>query len=144
MIYAQITNLDEWAAGRKRSRWDYSTDDHLIEEILKQGETYFSRCCRSLRQGDIIHVTDAAQNRVTFLVDTVDSEARKVALSIDIEHAAQPVVPHGEAFTVRWRGPRGGLFCILDDKGEIYERDIATKVEAERKVANLLEGSKAA
>lgn len=136
-IRAHPANLTEWAPGQIRSRYDYDVGDHLISEILEAGELYFHQVAHMLRAGDIVYVTDAAGKRATLIVNWVDQVKRTVAFDLDISHDERPVVT--AAYAVRWRGPRGGKFCVVNATGKVVARDCESREEAERRIANLVE-----
>ena len=46
-------------------------------------------------------------------------------------------VDHG--ITVRWKGNRGGKWCIVDGEGAAIEKNYENRGEAERRLANILE-----
>lgn len=149
-VQANAKGLFMWADGTHRARYDYDTDEHVLSEILN--DTYFGVFAHRLREGDQIHITDAAKERVTVLCDHVDKDARRIMLSVEVEHRTQPVMTlQGEkgeksapAYAYRWRGPRGGSHCIVDANGEIVHRDLQSKADAERVLQNMLEAKKAA
>jgi len=137
MLYAQPNELDEWGPGKFRSRWDFKTSNHTLQEIVDTGDRYFARCYLSLRAGDILSVVTADHRRATIIIDHIDERTHGVAFSIEREHDDQPIVPKTEEYAYRWRGPRGGGHCIVDGSGAIIKTDIASKDDAIRQIANL-------
>lgn len=144
-ITAHPHHMSEWGPGNKRSRFDYDSPDHLFDEIQQMGAEYFGRFFWNvLRAGDIVYLTDAAGKRVTLIINHVDQIRRKVDYDVDVVHAEQIVMAADEAYTVRWRGPRGGRWCVVDRNNEVVSRDNASKEEAERRLRNLTEAQAAA
>lgn len=139
MIYALAHALDEWAPGKKRSRWDYSTDDHTLQEIIDTGPKYFARCFHLLRVGDLVHIVTADHRRATLIVDYIDERSHDVAFSVEREHDDQPVLAKAEQLAYRWRGPRGGGHSIVDAAGALVQSGYATKDDALRALANMMD-----
>jgi hypothetical protein len=133
--------LDTWNGSANRARHDYDTDQHVIPEMLH--EEYFGWIHYRFRKGDILFVTDAATNRATFIIDDVDATFRRVKFSLLRTHTVAPVTKPGEnkpdpGMTVRFRGPRGGNWCIVSGADEIVSGGHRTKLEAEQKLAHLV------
>lgn len=139
MLFALPIELDEWGPGKFRSRWDYQTVNHTLQEIVDAGDSYFSRCFLSLRAGDLVSVFTADHRRATLIIDHVDQQTHKVAFSIEREHDDQPIVPKTEEYAYRWRGPRGGGHSVVDGTGAVLQSGFASKEDALRKIANLME-----
>lgn len=137
MIYALSLDLDEWGPGKTRSRWDYKTDHHTLQEIVDTGPQYFSRCYKHLRPTDILHVMTADHRRATLVIDYIDQRTHEVAFSIEREHDDQPILAKAEVLAYRWRGPRGGGHSIVDAAGAVIQKDFVSKDEALRALANL-------
>ena len=138
---ASRTSLFRWADSAVRARFDYDTPEHILVEIMT--DVYFSTLYREFRAGDLIYVTDGAQQRATLIVADVDEISHVVRLDLDTTHTQTPLTAQSatvdDGFAIRWRGGRGGKFCIVSSAGEIVARDIATKHEAERRLVNMLE-----
>src|SRR5262245_11298609 len=141
---ARLHNLEQWGLNTHRGRFDYVSQDHLLSEIMN--DLYFGILIGNvkLRQGDLIHVTDAAMDEAVLRIDGVYSEEKRVQLSLREVHAFKPAVKaHSEAadpgITVRFKGNRGGKWCILDGEGTVVEKGYETRGEAERRLANMLE-----
>jgi len=145
-LRAQRKSLSRWADSQTRARFDYDTNEHLMGEMLN--DAYFSTMYADFRPGDLIYVTDAAQQRATLIVADIDPVSHLVRLDIDTTHTQAPVTAvekgNDAGFAIRWKGPRGGKFWIVSNTGEMIERDIESKHEAERRLKNMLEGVKAA
>lgn len=124
-----------WGLPTQRQRYDYDTDEHVISEMLT--ETYFSTVQRDVAPGDLIHVTDAAKERATFVVDWSDADSKRVGFSV-LERIEESPVIGDTGFAIKYRGPRGGLHCIIDESGAIIEKDIRTREEAQRRLDILL------
>lgn len=139
MLYAQPNELDEWGPGKFRSRWDFKTSNHTLQEIVDTADKYFSRCFLSLRAGDIVTVFTADHRRATLVIDHIDTRTHDVAFSIEREHDDQPILAKSEELAYRWRGPRGGGHSIVDSSGAVMQSGFASKEEALRRIANLNE-----
>lgn len=137
MLYALSHDLDEWGPGKRRSRWDYQTDNHTLQDIVDTGPKYFGRCYLLLREGDILNVVTADHRRATLIIDHIDSRTHDVAFSIEREHNDQPILAKTEELAYRWRGPRGGGHSIVDAGGNLVQNNFASKDEALRAIANL-------
>lgn len=134
MIYARQHWLSSWNIGTQRGRHDYDCDEHTIEEM--QNAAYFGAIYQCLSRGDYIFVTDAKQEHITFVVDDVDAPERKVWISVVERVTTKPVTAstydYDPCITVRWRGPRGGLFCLVNSDDVVVEKNFRTRVEAEK------------
>ena len=134
MIIARQHWLSSWNIGTQRGRHDYDCEDHVIEEM--QNASYFGAIYQCFNPGDYIFVTDARQEHVTFVVDDVEPIERKVHISLVERLVMKPITASNDTYdsglTIRWRGPRGGLFCIVDADNEVIEKGFRTKGEAER------------
>lgn len=133
--------LETWNGSASRARHDYTTDQHLMQEMLD--DEYFGALHYRFRVGDLVFVTDAAHNRATFIIEDIDSTYRKVRFSLLRTHYVQPITkPAADkadpGLTVRFRGPRGGQFCIVDQNDQIISGGHRTKREAEEKLSLLL------
>lgn len=131
------------AAGTGRSRHDYDCPEHLIAEMLN--DAYFRTVMHLIEAGDLIWITDGASEQAVIRVNHVDRQLQRVAVSLVERIIEVPVtatveqvggnmaiVDHG--LTLRNRGPRGGLWCIVDKDNNVIERDMRTKAEAERRL----------
>lgn len=134
MVFARERWLSSWNIGTLRGRHDYDCDEHIIEEM--QNAAYFGAIHHLLKAGDFIFVTDARGENVTFLVDDVDAIERKVLISVVERITTMPITASTDSYdpglTVRWRGPRGGMFCIVDAENNVIAKDFRTKTEAEK------------
>lgn len=132
MPRAREKYLHTWSSGVKRSRHDYDTPDHLIEEMMS--ETYFSDCYRRVSPGDLIYVTDAANQRMTLLVNDIDPVTRAVKFSVEMYHTDKPVTAnptHADGLSVRFRGPRGGQWCVMGGDGKVLRAGMKSRQEAD-------------
>lgn len=125
--------LRPWGLSTVRARHDYDCPDHLISEMFDA--SYFGAIPQCFTPGDFIYVTDAAQDMATLVVDEVDLSNRRVWTSVMERIVTKPnTSPHPEkadpGMTVRWRGPRGGRFCVVDKENNILLKDFRTKEEA--------------
>ena len=147
-LRADPSRLHCWADSGYRSRFDYDTDEHILSEIFS--ESYFATAYHKMQPGDILYVTDAAKQRATLIVSDVDRTTHRVMLDLDTTHTQVPLTAESAGndtgYAIRWRGGRGGKFCIVSAKGELIQSDIASKHEAERLLKNMTEaqGVKAA
>jgi hypothetical protein len=107
------------------------------------GNRLFARVTHMLRAGDLIYVTDGANARATFIVNWVDTTAHAVAWDIDATHREEIVTSAAQPYALRWRGVRGGGFAIVDAAGKIIARDIPSRDEANRRLANMIEAKAA-
>ena len=140
-IQANPHHFDEWGMGKTRSRWDYDCPDYTLDDMMAAGERYFRSMTTTLRSGDIVHITDSNNKRASIIINIVDDVKKTVAWDLDIIHGEKIVVPPGTDYAIRHRGR--GMFAIIDRKGEIVQGNIASRDEAERRLANLLERQEA-
>lgn len=143
MLIARLQFLMTWGLQGHRGRYDYVCPDHLISEMFN--DYYFGAIPTNLREGDEIYVVDAAMQEAVLRVDGVHKDEKRVVLSLRETYAFKPAMQaHSEqaeppAFTVRYRGRRGGEWCIVNADGAVVEKGYAAKGEAERRLANILE-----
>lgn len=147
MVMARQQWLHSWNIDAQRGRHDYDCDDHLIKEM--ENASYFGAIYQCFRRGDYIYVTDAAQEMIVFVVDDVDAPNRKVWCSVLERLETRPLTAEtgtiDSGYTIKWRGPRGGLWCIVNKDGEVQEGEYKNKEEATRALqAFLLKKSEAA
>lgn len=147
LVYCLESWLETWNGQATVCRHDLHAKEHLIPEMLN--ESYFGQLHWRLRIGDLIFVTDAACNRATFLIEDVDPLERRVRFSILRTHYVEPITKPGPneedpGITVRFRGPRGGGWCIVDGGNQIIVRDLRTKKDAEEAMALMIAKRKAA
>jgi hypothetical protein len=109
---------------------------------------YFGAIYHCFKRGDYIYVTDAEQNLRTLLVEDVDAENRRVRFSILEKFETKLVTADSDekdtGMAIKWKGPRGGLFCIIDKDGNVVKSELRNKVEAEQAMTALLAKSEAA
>jgi hypothetical protein len=137
--FANPRDLTEWSPGAKRSRWDYDAPDHTLDEMIEMGDRYFTNCVHMLRALDLVYVTDASAKRATIVINLVDRVRNTVIWDIDVAHAEHIVMPKTQALAIRWRGPRGGRFAIVDKDGAVVAKDMQSREEAERRLAMMTE-----
>lgn len=131
-LFANPSCLSTWAPARTgsgKSRHDYDSKDHVLSEMMN--ETYWSTLIGDIVPGDLIWITDAESAMAIIRIDWIDTKARTVGISLQ-ERLTERAVVAGDGMAVKYRGPRGGLWCVLDDAGEIISRDNRTRDEAER------------
>jgi hypothetical protein len=130
--------LDYWGvATASRSRHDYICPDHTLKEMMHEG--YFDPVKDNLRVGDLLYVVDAEDKMATFRIAHIDRRARKVEFDVVERFEARPVIDAGN-LSVRWRGPKGGKWCIMrgtDKDAEIVERDFDTREQAEHRMKEM-------
>ena len=133
-----------WGLHTNRGRFDYTSADHLLSEMMN--DSYFGVLLGSvqLQTGDLIYVIDGAMEEAILRVDGVYKDERRVQLSLREVHAFKPAMQTEAAaapaaYTVRFRGNRGGKWSILDAEGKAVEKGYETRGEAERRLANILE-----
>lgn len=136
MLLASERLLSTWSGGAKRARHDYDSNDHLLEEMLN--DTYWSTCIHRLNAGDYIYVQDAANQRAILLVDEIEPKTRRVWISVDERREARPVTDDS-GLTVRWRGPRGGMWCVVNRDSRIISAGYRTRRDAEVRLSQILE-----
>ena len=142
MLFAAEKNMRSWAVEGTKARWDYDTEDHLIEEMLN--DKYFATC-QALRQGDLVWVTDAAQESVVLRVDFVDPHGRRVVVSVLERQVFTPVTKQivedkfgksseiDDGYAVQWGGQRGGKWRVVKN-GETVKQDFQSRNDAEREL----------
>ena len=135
-IQANRHHLHAWSHGATRTRWDYDSPDFMIEDMVSAGDQLFRACADLFRSGDIIYVTDAANKRATMIINVIDLVRNLVAWDLDATHA-EKIVTGGQAYTIRQRGRSG--FVLLDDAGKVIKQAMASREEAERALASLME-----
>jgi hypothetical protein len=136
MLFANPKNLHDWKLQTVRSRFDYDCPDHLLGEMMH--EHYWSTVMVEVNPGDIIHVTAADNEQAIVRIDWKDTTARTVGMSV-IERLTERPIPTSNGYTIKYRGPRGGLWCVLHADGNIVVRDLRTQDEASRRMQSLVE-----
>jgi hypothetical protein len=134
-----------WGIQGHRGRYDYVSPDHILSEMLN--DYYFGGIPHNMREGDEIYVVDAAMVEAVLRVDGVYKDEKRVALSLRETHAFKPAIKaHSDvvevetpALTVRFKGRRGGNWCVIDADGAIVEQGYQARGEAERRLAMILE-----
>lgn len=146
MVSARQHWLHSWNIGTARGRHDYDSTDHVLDEMMHAG--YFGAIYHCFKRGDYIYVTDAEQKLCTLIVEDVDATNRRVTFSILEKIESKPVTAETDekdtGLVIKWRGPRGGLFCIIDKDGNVLKSELRNKVEAEQAMTALLAKSEAA
>ena len=152
MLYAIEKYFGTWAVGRNavgtgRSRHDYDCPDHLLAEMLNEG--YFRTVRHMLAGGDLIWVTDAANETAVIKINDIDERLQLVFISLVERISERPItatvvtdqsgLPKIEdmGLTIRNRGPRGGLWSIIDAEGNVLKRDMRTRDEANRELTKM-------
>lgn len=136
MLTANPKHLHAWKLGTQRQRFDYETPDHLLSEMTHH--EYWSTVMHEIEPGDLIHVTDAATEGAVIKIDWKDTVARTVGTSL-IERVSETPVVGASGYTIKWRGPRGGGWCVVDGKGAIVMKELASKEDAQRHMLMLAE-----
>ena len=138
-------------AGLARSYYSYDSKDHLWEEM--QHARYWGPLLAYVQAGDRLIVTDAAMREYEIRIDEADKNSQRAWISIKVgrkdgEILYRPITSadatiEDQGLTVRFMGPRGGQWCVLDGEGNTIAQDSPGRADAERKMANLLETRKA-
>jgi hypothetical protein len=136
-IQANRHHLHGWSQGAIRTRWDYDSPDFMLDDMIAAGDQLFRACVDLFRSGDIVYVTDAANKRATMIINVIDSVRNTVAWDLDATHSEKIVIAPGQAYTIRQRGRSG--FILLDKAGKVIVQGMASREEAERKLASLME-----
>ena len=140
MVLARQSWLHNWNIDTPRGRLDYDCDEHTFDEM--QDASYFGAIFSALKQGDLLFVTDGKQDRYTIEIGLVDATNRKVWFSIVEKFATKPVTASSPeedpGVVIKWRGPRGGMFCLVDKDGNILKSDLRNKPEAEKALSELI------
>lgn len=140
MVLARQSWLHNWNIDSPRGRLDYVCDEHVLDEMMDA--SYFGAIHNALKAGDLLFVIDAKNERTTIEIDRVDGTNRKVWFSIVEKFTSKPVTATAPGFdpgvSIKWRGPRGGMFCLIDKDGNILKRDLRNKEEAEDALAKLI------
>lgn len=132
VYFANPAEFSTWAPARTggaRSRHDYDSTDHKLEEMMS--ESYFSTLIGEMEQGDLVWITDAEGEQVVVKIDWIDSKQRRVGFSVQERIKDNPVAG-SDGLAIKNRGPRGGFWCLLDAKGDVIQRDMRSRDEAER------------
>jgi len=133
-LVADPKGLSTWAHGRNRhgksrSRHDYDSDDHLIADML--APSYFKTIENELEPNDLVWLLDAKQEQALIRIDWVDRTLRTMGVSL-VERIAEIPVVGSDGYGIKWRGPRGGFWCVVDGEGVIVREGHRTKEEAAR------------
>lgn len=136
MLTANPKHLHNWSLPTTRSRFDYDSPDHLLSEMMH--EHYWGTVMVEVQPGDLIHITAADTEQAIVRIDWKDDTARTVGMSVMERLTERPVLTTC-GFTVKWRGPRGGYWCVVDAEGTILARDMRTQAEAARRMEMLTE-----
>jgi hypothetical protein len=140
MLSARQHWLHSWNIDAQRGRHDYDCDEHTIEEMMHAG--YFGAIHHCFRRGDYVYVTDAKQQLVTLLIEDVDAVNRQVRFSVLEKFESKIITADSDekdtGLAIRWKGPRGGMFCIVDKDGNVLKSDLRNKVEAERAMIEMV------
>lgn len=148
-MQARLQDLEQWGLNTGRGRFDYTSQDHLLSEMMN--EHYFGCLIGSvkLQAGDLIHITDGAMVEAVVRVDGVYKDERRVQTSLREVHAFKPAMQshatsEAATLTIRFKGNRGGKWSVLDAEGAVVEKGYETRGEAERRLANILEAKEKA
>lgn len=114
VLRANERGLMQWSGAAQRARYDYISENHLIDDMLN--DFYFGGCWATLRKGDLITITDAEDKMITVRVDDIDRASLRASLSIIERLSVVPVIDKTDnslGIAYRWRGPRGGGHSIV-------------------------------
>jgi hypothetical protein len=132
VLFANPAKFSTWAparTGNGRSRHDYDTEEHKLDEMLN--ETYWSTLIGDIVAGDLVWISDAEKAKAVIHIEWVDTKLRRVGLSIQ-ERISERGIVGDDGLSVKNRGPRGGFWSVMDAKGNILQGDMRTREEAER------------
>lgn len=132
VAFANPAEFSTWAparTGNARSRHDYDANDHVLAEMMN--ETYWSTLIGEFEIGDLVWVNDAEGEQAVIKIDWIDTKSRTVGLSVQERIKDNPVTG-SDGLALKYRGPRGGLWCIVDAQGQVIHRDCKTRDEADR------------
>lgn len=153
-LFARREWLQAWSTTAKRVRWDYDTKEHVIEDMLDNA--YWASVAAKtdrddgIRDGDLIFITDARNERCTIEVSAVDVAKSRVLVSVIEKTEVRAVTKAGgieEPYYVKWRGPRGGGWCLMrTGTDEVVDKDFASRDDAETRMGRKIieDGAKAA
>lgn len=142
-VFAKETDLQIWGQGGNRARYDYTSTEYLMSEMLTN--EFFGLCTMLVRVGDYITITDAEDQIIVVRVDETDKQAQLCYISKVERLYALPVVttksdnPDDPGLTYRWRPTRAGGHSVITAKGEVFSINHDTKNEALRCIANCAE-----
>ena len=122
-VYARRQDIEQCWATSTCQQLTLVTPHHLLEEMIEMGDEYFSHAYQSFDNGDIIIVTDAAMQRAMFLVENVNLLTHRVQISLIERQIVRPCTGDVDGLTVRWRGERGGKWCVVNALGESISMD---------------------
>jgi hypothetical protein len=140
ILRAREADLQVWGQGGNRGRYDYTTEQYLMAEMLN--DDFFGACFALLRPGDYITITDAEDQILIVRIDEVNKASLKVYLSKMERVYAMPVVTAREGvkndpgLVYRWRPSRSGGHSVITARGEVFAVDFANRGEAERCIEN--------
>lgn len=130
-LFAMRQNLSTWATSAKRSRHDYDSDNHLLDEMMHT--RYWGTIIDLIEPGDIIHITDGAGSQAEIRIDWKRDGEMTVGYSFIREIEEQPVLSNA-GFSLKFRGNRGGYWCIVNAEGDVVEGNIIDKRDAMKRL----------
>lgn len=140
MVAARQHWLHSWNIDTQRGRHDYDCPEHTLEEMMHA--RYFGAIHQCFKRGDYVYVTDGEQKLCTLLIEDVDAENRQVRFSVLEKFETNLVTADSEekdtGMAIKWKGPRGGLFCIVDKDGKVLKSELRNKVEAQRAMDEMI------
>jgi hypothetical protein len=110
------------------AQWAYKSRDHLLKDM--EHPKYFAAFHQRLESGDHIVCIDGAMEMRTYVVDYIDKEAGVVQMSVLHHMELRPIMQEGAELQWKWRGPRGGGHCIVDQNNKVIERDFNSRQSA--------------
>lgn len=112
----------------------YNHPEHTIDEMLH--DAYFKNLIDLVRQGDHVFVIDTFGEVAWFRIESVIRDQYRVKFSkarkIPFEMIADSAKSDG--YCVKWRGPRGGLWCICKLNGDPHAVNYKSRADAEREL----------
>jgi len=133
-LVADPRGLSTWAHGANRngvarSRHDYDSKDHIIDDMMHEG--YWRSVQDDIEQGDLIWIIDAKQEQCLIRIDWIDKGLRKSGFSL-VERISEHAVAVSAGYAIKWRGPKGGFWCVIDGEGVVVRDGHRTRQDAER------------
>ena len=117
-----------------RQRWDYSSADHVLGDMLTA--RYFRTVITDVMPGDLILIIDKNEEEMQLRVQYIDTELLEVGIAID---RMIPYEPVGGEYQIRHAGGRGRgtRWQIVAPDGSIEMDNITGKKTAERELEEI-------
>ncbi len=128
---ANATYLHRAYATPIRSRWDYFSADHSLQDMATA--KYFRTVMGLFKPGDLVHVIDKNEDEALIRIQYVDPELSEVGIAIERPVLYEPVDGDYQIRHAGGRG-RGTRYQIVDPDGKVVMDNIAGKKTAEREL----------